>query len=99
MALSWQIDVGCLQLAGQMTIEALHEQRDLQGWFQKTTLPFNAVDLAAVEQIDSAGLACLICWMELSPNIRIQSLPSTAVELAELYNLNGSLSDFGQARS
>ncbi|AEG31246.1 hypothetical protein Thicy_0473 [Thiomicrospira cyclica ALM1] len=88
-----------MQLAGQMTIESLNEQVSLQVWFQKPSLPFNAVDLAAVDQIDSAGLACLVCWMELSPNLKIQRIPAAALELAELYNLNGYLSDFGQARS
>lgn len=93
------MEAGCLQLAGQMTIGALHEQLSLQAWFQKPSLPFSEVDLADVAQIDSAGLACLICWLELSPNLKIHGLPAAAVELAELYNLNGYLSGFGQVRS
>lgn len=82
-----------------MTIKSLHEQQSLQVLLQKPSLPFNAVDLAAVNQIDSAGLACLVCWLELSPNLKVQGLPSTAVELAELYNLNGFFNDFGQVCS
>lgn len=96
MALSWQIEADCLRLVGQMNIETLHEQRGFQALFQKPSLPFKAVDLAAVEQMDSAGLACLACWLDVNPNLNIQHLPAVALELAALYNLQNHLS---QARS
>ncbi|SFR59778.1 lipid asymmetry maintenance protein MlaB [Thiomicrospira sp. ALE5] len=91
MALQWQLADQCLTLEGSFTLAAIHQQPKIQTWFKAKQYPFNRIDLTGIDQLDSAGLACLVCWLEGSSDLKLIGLPSTAKELAQLYNLQQPL--------
>ncbi len=91
MSLTWQLADKSIQLEGQLTLATLHQQPKFQAWLQQMALPFQMIDLAGITQIDSAGLAWLMCCVDQSDAVQICNLPAAGLELAQLYSLQNTL--------
>jgi phospholipid transport system transporter-binding protein len=81
-------DDGTVRLSGELTFESTPSiYRELENRFQSTG-DVISVDLAKIDQTDSAGLALLLEWQAManhqSRTLHIQNAPDILLRLAKL---------------